>query len=46
MIVIIFPTLRVTFFWHKPRVTRVGGGVGLHIGEHLNYKERPSVPCR
>ena len=25
-------------FLHKPRVTRVGGGVGLYIGEHLNYK--------
>ena len=26
-------------FLHKPRVTRVGGGVGLYIGEHLNHKE-------
>ena len=25
---------------HKPRVNRIGGGVGLYIGEHLNYKER------
>ena len=24
---------------HKPRVNRIGGGVGLYIGEHLNYKE-------
>ena len=28
---------------HKPRVTRVGGGVGLYNGEHLNYKERPDL---
>ena len=27
-------------FLHKPRVNRIGGGVGLYIGEHLNYKER------
>ena len=27
-------------FLHKPRVNRIGGGVGLCIGEHLNYKER------
>ena len=25
---------------HKPRVNRIGGGVGLDIGKHLNYKER------
>ena len=24
----------------KTRVNRIGGGVGLYIGEHLNYKER------
>ena len=30
-------------FLHKPRVTRVGGGVALCIGEHLNYKERPDL---
>ena len=30
-------------FLHKPRVTRVGGGVGLYIGEHLNYKEDPDL---
>ena len=30
-------------YLHKPRVTRVGGGVGLYIGEHLNYKERPDL---
>ena len=30
-------------FSHKPRVTRVGGGVGLYIGEHLNYKKRPDL---
>ena len=30
-------------FLHKPRVTRVGGGVGLYIGDHLNYKERPDL---
>ena len=27
-------------FLHKPRVNLIGGGVGLYIGEHLNYKER------
>ena len=27
-------------FLHKPRVNRIGGGVGLYIGEHFNYKER------
>ena len=27
-------------FLHKPRVNRIGGGVGLYTGEHLNYKER------
>ena len=27
-------------FLHKPGVNRIGGGVGLYIGEHLNYKER------
>ena len=27
-------------FLHNPRVNRIGGGVGLYIGEHLNYKER------
>ena len=27
-------------FLHKPRVNHIGGGVGLYIGEHLNYKER------
>ena len=26
-------------FMHKPGVTRVGGGAGFYIGEHLNYKE-------
>ena len=26
-------------FLHKPRVNRIGGGVGLYIGEHLNYKD-------
>ena len=30
-------------FLHKPRVTRIGGGVGLYIGENLNYKERPDL---
>ena len=30
-------------FLHKPRVTRVDGGAGLSIGEHLNYKERPDL---
>ena len=30
-------------FLHKPRVTRVGGGVGLYIGEQLNHKERPDL---
>ena len=30
-------------FLHKPRVNRVGGGVGLCIDEHLNYKERPDL---
>lgn len=30
-------------FLHKLRVTRVGGGVSLYIGEHLNYKERPEL---
>ena len=30
-------------FLHKPRVTCVVGGVGLYIGEHLNYKERPDL---
>ena len=41
MIVIIF--LIGYNFLHKPRVTRVGGGVGLYIGEHLNNKERPDL---
>ena len=27
-------------FLHKPKVNRIGGGDGLYIGEHLNYKER------
>ena len=27
-------------FLHKPRVNRIRGGVGLYIGEHLNYKKR------
>ena len=27
-------------FLHKPRVNRIGGGVGFYTGEHLNYKER------
>ena len=26
-------------FLHKPRVNRIGGGVGFYIGEHLNYKD-------
>ena len=39
MIVIIFRYSGLQFF-HKPRVNRIGGGVGLYIGEHLNYKER------
>ena len=30
-------------FLHKPRVNRIGGGVGIYIGEHLNYKERPDL---
>ena len=40
MIVIIFPIQRVTIFLHRPRVNRIGRGVGLYIGEHLNYKKR------
>ena len=30
-------------FLHTPRVNRIGGGVGIYIGEHLNYKERPDL---
>ena len=30
-------------FLHKSRVNRVGGGVGLYIGEHLNYEKRPDL---
>ena len=26
-------------FLDKPRVNRIGRGVGLYNGEHLNYKE-------
>ena len=38
-----FPDIAGYNFLHKPRVNRVGGGVGLYIGEHLNYKERPDL---
>ena len=31
-------------FLHKPRINRIGGGVGLYTGEHLNYKERHDLP--
>ena len=38
-----FPNIVGYNFLHKARVNRVGGGVGLYIGEHLNYKERPDL---
>ena len=38
-----FPDIAGYNFLHKPRVNRVGGGVGLYIGEHLNYKECPDL---
>ena len=28
---------------HKLRVNRIGGGVGVYIGDHLNYEERPDL---
>ena len=41
MIVIIFAICIAGYnFLHKPRVNRIGGGVGLYISEHLNYKQR------
>ena len=30
-------------FLHKPRINCIGGGVGLYIGEYLNYKERHDI---